>query len=93
MTNFEIALNALNNITTENALIFKEKMKKVSDVFVGIKNECSKEQLEQLGDCLNNVSGCLEGFSEELDESGFLGVNDDELFAMLLFKNILEQLD
>lgn len=91
MTNFEIAVNALNQMNVENAVAFKEEMKKVGDVFTGIKNECTEEQLKQLSDSLESASGCVDGLASDIDESGFLGFNDDELFAMFFFQNILKQ--
>lgn len=93
MTNFEVAMNALSQMTTENAVGFKEEMMKVGGVFTGIKNECTEEQIDQLGECLEKASksGCVDGLAEEIDESGFLGLDDDELFALFFFQNILKQ--
>ena len=93
MTSFDTAKNALSNMTPENATRFREDMKKVGDVFNGIKSDCSEEQLQELSELLEgaSASGCVDGLAKEIDQSGFLGMNDDELFAMLFFQKILEQ--
>lgn len=91
MTNFDIVMKALASMTKESAEAFKDEMVKVGDVFLGIKNECSDDQLEQLEKQLKSVSGCVDGLAEQIDKSEFLGVDDDELFAILFFQKILEQ--
>lgn len=91
MTSFDIAKNALSNMTPENATRFREDMKKVGDVFNGIKSDCSEEQLQELSELLEGASGCVDGLAKEIDQSRFLGMDDDELFAMLFFQKILEQ--
>ena len=93
MTSFDTAKNALSNMTPENATRFREDMKKVGDVFNGIKSDCSEEQLQELSELLEgaSASGCVDGLAKEIDQSGFLGMDDDELFAMLFFQKILEQ--
>lgn len=91
VTNFDVMMNALGEMTKENSVGFTENMSKVGEVFDGVKAECTEEQIQQLGDKLNSVSGCINGLAEEIDKSGYLGMNDDELFAMFFFQKILEQ--
>lgn len=91
MGSFEILMKALGEMTEENSVRFTENMSKVGAVFDGVKAECTEEQIQQLGDKLNSVSGCIEGLAEDIDNSGYLGVGDDELFAIFFFQKILEQ--
>ena len=91
MTSFDIVMKALGEMTKENSASFTEGMRKVGGVFDGIKADCTEEQLEQLSEKLESASGCVNGLSEGIDKSGYLGMDDDELFAMFFFQKILEQ--
>lgn len=91
MTSFEVISNALNSIKDQGADKFKEDMRKVGEVLQGIKDSCTEEQKETLSELLEDAGTCTDGLSEEVDTSGFLGLLDDELFAMFFFTKILEQ--
>lgn len=91
MTSFEIISNAFKSIKEEGIEKFKDDIRKVGELFKGIDNTCTEEQKSILSKMLAEVESCTNGLAEESDSSNLLGLGDDELFSVVLFMKVFEQ--